>query len=225
MCFSATASFVSASLNASAGAAVMMRAAGTRDSALATFPAVFAVQQFIEGSLWLALPANPDLSALLATGFVGTALVVWPVLVPFSAFRIEEQRWRRVAMALLTLLGAAFAVYAAVDMIQRPYEAHIVNRCIAYTNNAYVPLSFGSSYVTFTCVPLLLSSSRTLRLLGACTVIGLVVSALMFFYNFLSVWCFFAALASGLVFFRVYFERTRAPSHGAVLSVPSGGAP
>jgi hypothetical protein len=59
-------------------------------------------------------------------------------------------------------------------------------------------------YLVCTCVPPLLSSSRTLRLFGVIVTIGLAVAMLAFFESLVSVWCFFAALASltVLVFFR-----------------------
>jgi hypothetical protein len=212
MCFSATASFVAAGLNASAGAAVLSRAGGTKDGTLATFPLVFASQQVIEGFLWLVVPQNAagETGFILANLFVAIALVVWPVLVPLSAYRAEQQRGRRVGIGALLVFGTVFAAYAGYDLIQHPYQAQILNRCIAYSNRQYVPWSYSGLYVLFTCGPMFLSSNRSLNLLGLCILGGLVVSAGLFFYTLLSVWCFFAALASSLIFFRVYFETTGA---------------
>jgi hypothetical protein len=70
-------------------------------------------------------------------------------------------------------------------------------------------------YCALTCIPLLVSTQGSLKLLGLCVLIGLTVSCGLFFFSFLSVWCFFAAIASGLVFFRAYFELPRSALHQA----------
>jgi hypothetical protein len=160
----------------------------------------------------LLLPQNAggETGFILASLFVAIALVVWPVLVPLSSYRAEPQRGRRILIGALVVFGSVFAAYAAYDLIQHPYHAQILNRCISYSNRQYVPWSYSGLYVLFTCGPMFLSSSRSLNLLGLCILGGLIVSAGLFFYTLLSVWCFFAALASGLIFFRVYFERTGA---------------
>ena len=58
MCFSATASFTAAAVAGSIGAVTLWKAAKLRDPALlpiAAFPALFALQQTVEGLLWLEL--------------------------------------------------------------------------------------------------------------------------------------------------------------------------
>jgi uncharacterized protein DUF6629 len=61
-------------------------------------------------------------------------------------------------------------------------------------------------YLLCTCVPPLLSSSRAVRNFGAIVVAGFLVSAYAYFATFISVWCFFAAAGSSLLYF--YFKRT-----------------
>ena len=58
MCFSATASFTAAAIVGSIGAVTLWKAARLRDRALlpiAAFPVLFALQQTVEGLLWLEL--------------------------------------------------------------------------------------------------------------------------------------------------------------------------
>jgi hypothetical protein len=50
--------------------------------------------------------------------------------------------------------------------------------------------------VLCTCGPFLLSSSRALRSFGAILVAGLIISTSLYLLAFISVWCFFAAIAS-----------------------------
>jgi hypothetical protein len=66
----------------------------------------------MEGFLWLDLaregggPSN----SMLATGFVSVALVLWPLLSPFAAFVLEQNRLRKMLLAGLIALGALYAM-------------------------------------------------------------------------------------------------------------------
>ena len=217
MCFSATGSFVSAAINAAAGTVVLRRTAGTPEGILAAFPLTFAVQQTMEGFLWLDLaregggPSN----STLATGFVSVALVLWPLLSPFAAFVLEQNRLRKMLLAGLIALGALYAMYYAYFIAQYPFSAQIVGHTLVYSNGLGFPLASAVLYCALTCIPLLVSTQGSLKLLGLCVLIGLTVSYGLFFFSFLSVWCFFAAIASGLVFFRAYFELPRSALHQA----------
>ena len=55
MCFSAPASFVAAAVTGAVGVAAMMRVHRREELPLAAMPLFFAVQQAIEGFLWLSL--------------------------------------------------------------------------------------------------------------------------------------------------------------------------
>ena len=48
-----------------------------------------------------------------------------------------------------------------------------------------------------------------LRLLGAIVGVGLAIAAGFFYMAFVSVWCFFAAAASGLIYFHFYRRAAR----------------
>ena len=100
-------------------------------------------------------------------------------------------------------------------MIAHPYAARIAGHSIAYASGAGFSRVEEGLYVLCTCVPLLASSVRTLRLLGLCVLVGLAVSFAFFYLTFFSVWCSFAALASGLIFMRAFFELPRLRRFGA----------
>jgi hypothetical protein len=206
MCFSATGSFIAAGVNAAAGAATLHKTKGTKEAVLASFPLFFAIQQAMEGSLWLTLPAHGALQGWTTNGFVFAALVVWPVLVPFTARLLESDGGRRAAAAVFLALGAGFALYALIKIADRPFAARIVGHSIEYSNGEEIGLVASAVYCLCVCVPLLIASQRSLKLLGLCVASGMIVSLLFYYVAFFSVWCFFAAIASGLVFFRAYVE-------------------
>lgn len=60
-------------------------------------------------------------------------------------------------------------------------------------------------YLLCTCIPLLLSSHRLVQAFGAVMLAGYLVSGYLYFESFISVWCFFAAANSTLLYF--YFKR------------------
>ena len=126
MCFSATASFTAAAVAGSIGAVTLWRAAELRDPALlpiAAFPALFAIQQTVEGLLWLELarPAPGACVPFLTHAFMAYAEVFWPVFAPLAAWLIEPVDWRRRLIGLCLLVGAALSTYLLCKMIENPY--------------------------------------------------------------------------------------------------------
>lgn len=58
MCFSATASFTSSAVIGVIGVATLARASHPREWLFASIPLLFAIHQFAEGAVWLALSGN-----------------------------------------------------------------------------------------------------------------------------------------------------------------------
>ena len=81
MCFSATASFAAAGLTGLLGLISVRRVKLRRELPLALMPIIFALQQGIEGMLWLNLEVDPEgvAARILALGFLLLAEVFWPL--------------------------------------------------------------------------------------------------------------------------------------------------
>ena len=217
MCFSAPVSFGVAAGIGIAGAASISRVSEKREIPLASVPLVFAVQQAIEGALWLGL-GNDDLSPWvvpLANAFMFSALVVWPLWAPLAAMLVERDRRRRLAMAVILVVAIPLAFRGVSGMAEHLYEACVVQNSISYSNGLpYLPRQF-AAYVLCACFPFLLSSQRTLRMFGAIVLTGLIISASLYTYAYVSVWCFFAAAASLTIY--VHFAR---PHHERAKQLP-----
>ena len=214
MCFSAPASFGVASILGLAGAGAISKVSERREIPLAAVPLVFAAQQATEGALWLAL-TNENLSrwALpLANAFMFMALVVWALWPPIAAILVERERWRRLAMIVILIVAIPLAGRGLSGMWTHAYEACVVQNSIAYSNGLpYLPRQF-AGYVLCACFPFLLSSHRTLRIFGAIVLAGLIISASVYTYAYVSVWCFFAAAGSLTIylhFARAHGERAK----------------
>ncbi|MEA2905845.1 MAG: hypothetical protein QOI12_3232 [Alphaproteobacteria bacterium] len=205
MCFSATASFSAAAVTGSIGAATLWRAVATGDRRvipLASFPLLFALQQLVEGCLWLDL-AQPEPGALrpvLVHAFQGYAEVFWPVFAPMAALLIETENWRRALILVCLVVGACLSVYLLSRMIAHPYVASLADAHIAYKNDYRYPTGIEAPYVLATTISLLLSSRRSVQVLAIVILIGFAVAYISFHHSYISVWCFFAAIASVLVY-------------------------
>jgi hypothetical protein len=207
MCFSATASFSAASVIGSAGILTLSRIASMREMPLAGVPLLFAVQQAIEGALWLSLPhAGGGVFAIyLANSFAVVALVVWPVYAPVSAALVERDAARLTVLRLFMILGALFAAYSARDIMIHPYHVVRAPSSLCYINNSPYPIYALAIYLPATCGGFLISSQRMLQAFGTVIAVGLVAALAFFFADLVSVWCFFAALASSIL--ALYFLR------------------
>jgi len=209
MCFSAAASFITAGVTGAIGIAALTRTHRPRERALAATPLLFAAQQAVEGLQWLTLPAAPDGSASTALTLVYLAFadVFWPVYAPIMVWLIEPSAWRRRFMLFWLAVGIGVAAFFLWWIVARPHGAMILHGHIAYVPDDRHFDAVGLAYLGATCVPLMLSSRRTIVVLGTIILVGSVVAYAYYWETFTSVWCFFAAAASVVVL--GHFERMR----------------
>jgi uncharacterized protein DUF6629 len=215
MCFSATASFTAAAVIGGVGVVTLRSAAAKSDHrilALAAFPLLFALQQVVEGLLWLNL-TSPEPSALrgvLVHAFQGYAEVFWPTFAPLAALLIERERWRRIMISICLAVGVALSIYLLVAMIGHPYQVTVGEGHMVYRNNFQYPKGIEAPYVVATTLSLLLSSAKEVQRLALVILIGFAVAYVSFHHAYISVWCFFAAIASVMVYLYVRVVPARA---------------
>ncbi len=209
MCFSASASFVTAGVTGAIGIVALTRVTERRELLLAATPLLFALQQGIEGVLWLDLPLAPDgaLSRALALFYLFFAEAFWPVYVPIAIWLIEPSARRRLMMVVCMGIGAGVGFYLLWWILSRPAIATIVDYHIVYGTGYRQPDIVGAAYLVAAALPPLLSSQRTVVVLGAIVLAGLLVAYAFYWEAFVSVWCFFAAVASVTIL--CHFEWSR----------------
>jgi hypothetical protein len=209
MCFSATASFVSAGLTGMAGIVSVTRVKTAREIPLAAIPIFFAVQQGAEGFLWINLPSDPHgpLTSGLTLVFLLFAEVLWPIYAPFAVWLIEPSDKRRWPMVACVVIGLGIGLYLLWWILSQAQGAAIVDNHIEYTTGARHSDTLGFAYLVATCLPMLLSSRRILLVLGVIVLTGSFTAYLYYWETYTSVWCYFAATASVVIVF--YFEYTR----------------
>lgn len=209
MCFSATASFVTAGVTGAIGMVALTRVTEPRQVPLAATPLLFALQQGTEGFLWLHLPLAPGGS--IATGltflFLFFAQVFWPAYAPFAVLLTEPDERRRRVMHLCLAAGVGVGAYLLWWLLTRPYGAVVLDGHIVYQTVYEHPLAVALAYLAATALPLILSSQRTVVVLGAIILVGSAVAYVFYWESFVSVWCFFAAAASVVIL--CHFEWSR----------------
>lgn len=207
MCFSATASLTAGVLLVGIGAACVARASCVRSLPVAAMPMIFGLQQLTEGGLWLSLESGDTaLEGCFSTAFSFFAQVLWPIYVPVAVWLIEPDRYRRIAIAACGAGGLAVAALLLKGLVSVPViatisGAHIHYRSVhidsIYNAGLFVPATI--MYVVATCLSPVLSHDRIIRAIGVAMAAAFAVS--YFFYEewLVSVWCFFAAALSALV--------------------------
>lgn len=215
MCFSATASFATASVTAAVGAVAFARVREKRDFPLVAVPLGFAAQQAVEGALWVLLDrgiADGPAVAALSLAFLLFAEVFWPAFIPLAVLLDEPDPRRRRVLRALAACGAALALYLLAALIQTTpgVAVHGGNLRYDFTGGGapwiYLP------YIVVTCGPLLLSSHRIVRWAGGVTLIAFAAAFYAHYEVLVSVWCFFAAVISTLVY--VHIRQRAAAAEG-----------
>lgn len=205
MCFSAVASFMAAGITGAVGVATVSKVRHPSELPLAAIPLLFAVQQFGEGLLWLALAESPtgEAAMRLTTVFRLFAGGLWPALAPAAVYLIERDAMRRRLMLPLVGLGLAVALYYTMEVVWHANVAAIAGGHIAYEIDRAHSVSAALAYLAATSVPLVLSAEKLMVGLGAVILAGCLFAALTYWQAFVSVWCFFAAAASVIILMRM----------------------
>lgn len=205
MCFSAGASFTAGVLLTFTGVETLKKVHKPSQLVLGAIPLFFALQQFVEGVLWITISRSGFFWAQTASTymFVIMAQIIWPVVIPACMLLIENNRIRKNILYGMTSLGAVIALYNSYLLITRGIHAEISSRHMTYQsgyddNFGWLALSL---YLAVTVLPLFVSSVKKMYVLGIVMALSFVVSAVFYMQCLTSVWCFFAAVISFVIFY------------------------
>jgi hypothetical protein len=209
VCFSASANFVGTAVLGAIGVATLTEVKHRRELLFAAMPCLFALHQFTEGFVWLALDHKLPLVVAHDAGaaFVLYAQGLLPFLLPLSVFLIEPTRDRRRRMLGFTILGGGLAVYLLWGLIAYPLQVSAGNNGIVYLNHISTTTLVAVLYVIATCGALFFSGYRLLLLLAWLNLVGLLVVMVVRRLEFTSLWCAYAAAVSVVIYF--FFRRSR----------------
>ncbi|MES1980335.1 MAG: DUF6629 family protein [Pseudomonadota bacterium] len=213
MCFSATASFTAGALLLGVGALTLMSAKRPRERPFAAIPLLFAIQQLIEGVIWLTFSAHaPLLNTVMTHVYSFFSHVLWPVYIPVAVLMIEPAGARRRMLTTLVVAGSALGIYLFYVLVTFPVLSRPTGQHVEYDSPHFFVAAVMTLYLVSTTVSPLLSTIRGVRVFGALALLSF--GAAYYFYAtwFISVWCFFAALLSFVIYF--HFISPRAGRRG-----------
>jgi hypothetical protein len=204
MCFSAEASFAGGIIISTIGVATVKEVHKPSQLVFASIPLFFGAQQITEGCLWLALP-NPEYGNVQVFAkyiFLIMAEVLWPMMIPLSVLYMEKNKKRKKILWILLFMGISVSLYYAYCLLFFNVIPQITGYHIQYRSDfpkSSTTLAF-IVYFIASITPLFISSIQRTHLLGILMFLSCVVTALFFWQYLASVWCFFAALISGVIF-------------------------
>jgi hypothetical protein len=207
MCFSATASFAAGASLSAIGVATIARSNRRSELAFAAIPLLFGIQQSVEGVLWLTFRSDP-LHLNLAMKYVYSLFshVLWPIYVPLALYFLENQRWRKRTMLGFLAAGTAVGLYLLYFLVTQPIVAEVESRHIVYRSPHFYIALVMLAYVASTCLSEFFSSHGFVKLFGGLALLSFISTYLFYTHALVSVWCFFAALLSVLIYVHLRYR-------------------
>lgn len=209
MCFSAGASFSAAGVLSVIGLLTVKKVHDKRLYPLSLIPLIFAIQQFTEGIVWLALGNCISTAFILPASsmFIVFAFVLWPPYISIATLAYEKHLMRRRLLFITLLVGLSLAAYAIFHLVYYEIQAQLVSCHILYRVKD-IEFSYYSiiPYLIATILPFFISSIKKLWVLGLASLISFIVSFVVYTTWLTSIWCFFAAIISMLLYWVISSE-------------------
>lgn len=216
MCFSANASFAAAGALSVIGVLSVRAATNNKKLIpLATTPFFFGLQQACEGFVWITLN-NGDTTSILhmisTYIFLFFASAWWPLWMPFILYIAETSPKRKKLLQIIMYIGATTAIILFIGWPLQTTGAHIIDHHIDYPVPNYpfgitntliaqvVSWLISLSYCIAVIIPFFISSIAYAWILGIIIAAELLTAYLFYLIAFPSVWCFFAAISSMLLY-------------------------
>jgi len=204
MCFSATASFSAGALLLGVGTLTLKSATRPRELPFATIPLLFAIQQLSEGVIWLTFRyETPMFNVVMTYIYSSFSHVLWPIYVPLTVLLIEPSTRRRRLLVAFVAVGVAVGLYLLYFLYALPIVSRPIGQHIEYVSPHFYAAESMSLYLLATTVSPLLSTLRLVKVFGVLALLSFIAAYLFYAIWFISVWCFFAALMSAVVYLQL----------------------
>ncbi|PCK05164.1 MAG: hypothetical protein COA42_18495 [Alteromonadaceae bacterium] len=221
MCFSATASFTAGGVIL-LGSAFALKQLPTPKSMrfLACIPIIFALHQLSEGIVWLGIHERIGASLYQAASYfyVLIATAFWPMFIPLSVYMHERSYAKestpalRASVLLITvIIGSVLSLYlwwsfTMYSPINVSANCDSAGHCHSISYLFDMPYLIGVVdyiYVFIVILPFVLSNNLYIRyLLGSAFLLSFGVALFISDdTNYPSIWCFFAAFISLLIYY------------------------
>jgi len=167
---------------------------------IAPFPILLGLHQIDETFVWWQLQGHVSHAVGIVAMWIYLlfAFVVLPTLVPTMVLLLEPRGRRRVIAPFL-LLGIITSVALLETMLSGHPSAKLGSYHVAYTIGLQHGVVIIGLYIVATCGSMLASGLRNVVWFGAVNLLAVIVLARLCANGFASLWCFYAALASGAI--------------------------
>lgn len=207
MCFSATASFVAGTALCAIGVAALRNTKARTEVPFAMIPLLFGIQQLTEGLIWLSFTYDvPILKQTMTYVYSGFSHVLWPIYVPLAMGVMEAVRWRKKAIFAFGVVGIVVSLYLLYFMVATPMVAEVVGSHIVYDSPHFYLIPVMIFYLAATCVSCFFSSHGFVKLFGGLMLSSFVGAYIVHVMALVSIWCFFAAILSLLIYVHLRFR-------------------
>jgi hypothetical protein len=204
MCFSAGASFAGGVIISTIGAATLLKVHKPSQTVFASIPLFFGIQQIVEGILWLVLTNSGHIKVQIVSTYLYLILaqVLWPLIIPVSVLLMEEDKKRKKILSIFLALGVLLSSYYAFCLTIFTVTPSISGYHILYTTTFPDLFSIPAFilYLIVTITPLFISGITKTHFLAILMFLSCLITAIFFTQYLISVWCFFAAIISVVIY-------------------------
>lgn len=198
MCFCASVSLILSGFLFYIGYLTVTKVQKAESKFFASIPFIFATQQLAEGIIWLTANKFPLISLVATYFFLLSALVVWPIWIPFSIYYQERKYNIREMLFWLCIIGALISLFFLFTIIKNGVHSKILCNHIYY-HIAYYSFSFFDASILYLIpiiLPFFLTSTPRMKIFGSFLLVFCLISYFIWSFFFTSFWCFFAAILS-----------------------------
>jgi hypothetical protein len=176
---------------------------------LATLPLVLGAHQLDESLVWFSLQGHlpHEVGRVAMWIYLAIALVVVPILVPMAILKLEPTRRRQWLIVPFLALGVGVGAVLMVTMLRGPVSVRLGHYHLGYSITLHHGVLIIGLYVLATCGSLLVSGYRDVVIFGLANLVAVVILARLTADGFASLWCFYAALASGAISLHMRFAK------------------
>jgi hypothetical protein len=204
MCFSAGASFAGGVIISAIGVATVLKVHRPSQIVFASIPLFFGFQQFVEGCVWLILqhPEYVSYQSAATHLYLVMAEVFWPMMIPLAVLWMETDKKKRKFLWILLIMGVSLSLYYVWRLFSFQVTPEIAGYHIEYKSSSPESLRLFTFaiYLIASITPLFVSSIKRTHLLGILMSLSCLVTIVFFTQYLTSVWCFFAALISVVIY-------------------------
>jgi len=207
MCFSATASFIAGISLSTLGVVTLKKVKRKKEIPFAMIPLLFGIQQLVEGLLWLSFRYDaPLLNETMTYAFTLFSHVIWPIFVPFSIGLMETVAWQKNVISVFLVMGIAVGFYLLYLTVKFPVTS-VIDKNIVYVSPHFYQVPVMVLYLAATCISPMFSSHKAINLFGILALLFFIVAYWFYTVAFFSIWCFFAAILSVIIYLHFSFMK------------------